>query len=116
MELQINLDCHDLDTMVAFYTAALDYVPHGTGGARYRSIVPATGTGPKLVFQKVPEEKAGKNRMHVDVIVGDALDAEVERFVALGARRLEAEPFDEYGSRWVVLADPEGNELCLCTA
>ena len=54
--------------------------------------------------------------MHLDLIVGDAIDAEVERFVALGAHRLADAAFDEYGSRWIVLADPEGNELCLCTA
>jgi predicted enzyme related to lactoylglutathione lyase len=119
VDIQINLDCHDLDSMVAFYTAALDYEPFGTAGDRYRSIVPKHGDGPKVVFQKVPDAKAGKNRMHLDLIVGDALDSEVERFVALGARRLADEPFDEpfdeYGCRWVVLSDPEGNELCLCS-
>jgi len=116
VDIQINVDCHDLDAMVAFYTAALGYEPFGTGGDRYRSIVPKAGAGPKLVFQKVPEEKVAKNRVHLDLIVGDAIDAEVERFVSLGARRLADAAFDEYGSRWIVLADPEGNELCLCTA
>jgi len=115
VEIQINVDCDDLDAMVAFYTAALGYEPFGSAGDRYRSIVAPDGHGPKLVFQKVPEPKLAKNRVHLDLIVGDAIDAEVERFVALGARRLEDAAFDEYGSRWIVLADPEGNELCLCT-
>ena len=43
MEIQINVDCADLDRMVDFYTAALGYVPHGSSGATYRSIVPADG-------------------------------------------------------------------------
>jgi predicted enzyme related to lactoylglutathione lyase len=115
MEVQINVDCHDLDVMVAFYTAALGYEPFGSAGDRYRSIVAPDGNGPKLVFQKVPEPKLAKNRVHLDLIVGDAIDTEVDRFLALGARRLEGSEFDEYGSRWIVLADPEGNELCLCT-
>jgi len=115
VEIQINVDCDDLDAMVAFYTAALGYEPFGSAGDRYRSIVAPDGHGPKLVFQKVPEPKFAKNRVHLDLIVGDAIDAEVERLVALGARRLEDAAFDEYGSRWIVLADPEGNELCLCT-
>jgi predicted enzyme related to lactoylglutathione lyase len=115
VEVQINVDCHDLDAMVAFYTAALGYEPFGSAGDRYRSIVAPDGNGPKLVFQQVPEPKLAKNRVHLDLIVGDAIDAEVERFLALGARRLEGAEFDEYGSRWIVLADPEGNELCLCT-
>jgi predicted enzyme related to lactoylglutathione lyase len=115
VDIQINVDCHDLDAMVAFYTAALGYEPSGTGGDRYRSIVPVAGNGPKLVFQKVPETKVVKNRVHLDLIVGDTIDAEAERCVALGARRLDDAAFDEYGSRWIVLADPEGNELCLCT-
>ena len=71
--------------MVAFYTAALGYEPFGSAGDRYRSIVAPDGNGPKLVFQKVPEPKLAKNRVHLDLIVGDAIDAEVERFVALGA-------------------------------
>src|SRR5262249_46910346 len=85
MELQINIDCADLDRMVDFYVAALDYVPYGSAGVTYRSIVPAHGTGPKIVFQKVPEAKVVKNRVHLDVIVGDRIEAEAERFIGLGA-------------------------------
>jgi predicted enzyme related to lactoylglutathione lyase len=114
MEIQINVDCADLDRMVAFYTAALGYDAHGSAGVTYRSIVPPDGNGPKVVFQKVPEGKLVKNRVHLDLIVGDALESEAERFVKLGARRLSDEPVVEGGTRWIVMADPEGNELCLC--
>ena len=56
------------------------------------------GNGPKLVFQKVPEAKVAKNRIHLDLIVGDAIDAEVERFVALGRAALEEAEIDGDGS------------------
>jgi hypothetical protein len=64
---------------------------------------------PRFYFQLVPEPKVGKNRVHLDLWANDR-DAEVARLVALGATRLERQP--ESGE-WVVLADPEGNELCI---
>jgi hypothetical protein len=114
-EIQINIDCHDLDAMVVFYTAALDYRPHGSAGSTYRSIVSRDGDGPKLVFQKVPEDKVVKNRVHLDLIVGDDIEGEARRYLALGARRLSDAPIGDDDCRWIVMADPEGNELCLCT-
>jgi len=61
----------------------------------------------------VAEPKAGKNRVHFDIET-PTVDAEVERLGKLGARRLEAGPRKEFGSTWVVMADPEGNEFCVC--
>jgi hypothetical protein len=69
-------------------------------------------SGPRLLFQKVPETKTVKNRVHLDVRVGEeGRDAEVARLVGLGARRL----WDGHQGphTWVTLADPEGNEFCL---
>ena len=114
MEIQVNIDCADLDRMVDFYTAALGYVPFGSAGETYRSIVPDAGTGPKIVFQRVPEGKSAKNRVHLDLIVGDRVEEEADRFVALGAHRVSDAPVEEGGTHWIVLADPEGNELCIC--
>jgi len=111
MEIQINVDCADPGRLLAFYADALGYRPHGTEGEQYFSAVSIDGTGPKLVFQKVPEAKAGKNRMHLDLVVDD-IEAEAQRFVALGATR--GERISEYGGTWIVMHDPEGNELCLC--
>jgi predicted enzyme related to lactoylglutathione lyase len=111
VEIQINIDCADLDRMTAFYEAALGYTGHGAAGEQYASMVAADGTGPKLVFQKVPEPKTAKNRVHLDLIVDD-IEAEAKRFVALGAER--GQLFEEYGLRWIVMRDPEGNEVCLC--
>ena len=70
------------------------------------------GVGPRFFFQRVPEPKAGKNRVHLDLAVAqDDLEDAVERVVATGAA------FIEYGSqgdhRWAVMQDPEGNEFCM---
>ncbi len=64
-----------------------------------------------LYFQKVPEGKVVKNRLHLDVRPFDNMAAEVERSVALGAtiqRRVDVE-----GSFWTIMLDPEGNEFCI---
>ena len=112
--VQVNIDCADREALRAFYCAALGYEPHGSAGTTYCSCVPGTGAdGPKLVFQQVPEAKVGKNRVHLDLIVDD-IEAEAERWVALGATRVSAEPVSEFGGNWIVMLDPEGNELCLC--
>jgi catechol 2,3-dioxygenase-like lactoylglutathione lyase family enzyme len=112
MEIQVNVDCADLDTMVRFYTAALGYEPYGRAGDHYASIVHPTL--PKLVFQKVPEAKSAKNRVHLDLIVGPEIEAEATRFETLGATRVEQ--INEYGLNWIVMHDPEGNEICICDA
>ena len=70
------------------------------------AIVDPEGAGPRLFFQRVPEGKTAKNRMHLDVNVGrDRVDAEVERLVGEGASVVGEK--SEMGERWVVLADPE---------
>jgi hypothetical protein len=70
------------------------------------------GHGPRLYFQRVPESKVAKNRLHLDVPVdNDRLDEEVERLEASGAALVG---FNSHpGHRWAVMADPEGNEFCL---
>jgi predicted enzyme related to lactoylglutathione lyase len=108
VEFQINIDCADLDRMASFYAAALGYAVHGKGGEQYVSLV---GNGPKVVFQKVPEAKTVKNRVHLDLIVDD-IEAEAARWVSLGATR--GDFIKEYGVSWIVMRDPEGNEVCLC--
>ena len=71
-----------------------------------------TGLGRRLLFQRVPEEKTGKNRLHLDLHPGDGLRAaEVERLTGLGARVLRE--VREPSGAWVVMADPEGNEFCM---
>jgi predicted enzyme related to lactoylglutathione lyase len=68
------------------------------------------GTGPRLLFQVVPEDKVVKNRVHLDVAVPDR-QAEIQRLVELGGTRLR--DVEEDGEAWTVLQDPEGNEFCI---
>ena len=71
-----------------------------------------TGGAPRILFQLVPEPKTVKNRVHVDVRVGEGkVAAEVERLTARGATVLHEGQQGPH--RWVTIADPEGNELCL---
>jgi hypothetical protein len=71
------------------------------------------GDGPTLLFIRVPEDKAVKNRLHLDLRPADR-DAEVARLESLGATRVDAgQTGDE---TWVLLADSEGNEFCIMRA
>ncbi|MGW1170416.1 VOC family protein [Streptomyces sp. NPDC001153] len=71
-----------------------------------------TGLGRRLLFQRVPEPKTVKNRLHLDLHAGAGRRAdEVERLRALGARVLNE--VKEPSGEWVVMADPEGNEFCV---
>jgi predicted enzyme related to lactoylglutathione lyase len=78
-------------------------------------LVDPDGTRPKLLLQRVREPKSGKNRMHFDIETA-AVDDEVARLESLGACRIVDEAIEEHGNRRVVLADPEGNEFCVCNA
>jgi hypothetical protein len=114
MEIQVNIDCADAESLAQWYCDALGYRREGAAG-QYRSIMPQAGTnGPKLIFQQVSEPKGPKNRIHLDLIVGTDFEKVAERFVQLGAQRLSAQPVVEHGCEWIVMLDPEGNELCLC--
>jgi predicted enzyme related to lactoylglutathione lyase len=76
-------------------------------------IRPAPDALPGLIFVPVPESKAVKNRLHIDLRPDDH-EAEVERLVNMGARHVDVgQPAD---ATWVVLADPEGNEFCVLRA
>ncbi|MFJ8791045.1 VOC family protein [Streptomyces sp. NPDC102462] len=71
-----------------------------------------TGLGRRLLFQRVPESKSGKNRLHIDVHAGaGGREDEVGRLERLGARVLRR--VRENGGEWVVMTDPEGNEFCV---
>ncbi|MCZ7536647.1 MAG: VOC family protein [Acidimicrobiia bacterium] len=109
-----NLDVADLDSMSAFWCAAVDYEP-SAGAGQYRVLSPRSGEGPRFILQQVPEGKVVKNRLHLDLDNEATFDIEAEaaRLEALGATRLSGE-MEEWGSRWIVMADPEGNEFCVC--
>jgi catechol 2,3-dioxygenase-like lactoylglutathione lyase family enzyme len=141
-EVQITFDCADPAGLAAFWAEVLGYrlqdPPEGfesweqaleaLGVPPERrndasALVDPDGARPRLFFQRVPEGKQAKNRVHLDVraapgLTGDArmaaLEAEAERLVAHGATRLERhEPAPPLAGGHIVMADPEGNEFCL---
>src|SRR5690606_18414558 len=96
-------------------------LPPERWGASFACLDPS-GVGPRLYFQRVPEGKVVKNRLHLDVRVGTglvgeerlaALEAECARLVALGATRVRLLAADEENESCLVMQDIEGNEFCL---
>jgi predicted enzyme related to lactoylglutathione lyase len=114
VRIALVLDCADPERLAGFWAPALDYVSLGTAGA-YVALFPNGRPGPKLLLQRVAEPKAVKNRMHLDIEVPD-IETEAARLVALGATRVSEGPCTEHGSTWILMADPEGNEFCVCDA
>lgn len=108
------LDCADPGRLAEFWSAALGYVNVGSVGT-YVALFPAEGNGPKLLLQQVPESKTTKNRMHLDIETPD-IASEAARLVELGATQVAGAPCREHGSTWILMADPEGNEFCVCDA
>jgi hypothetical protein len=138
--LQVVIDSADPDTLARFWAEATGYVmqspPDGfatwqdwlrkagipeTSWNDASAIVDPAGVGPRIFFQRVPEEKAGKNRLHLDINQGKpgdepsarrtAIEAESRRLSGLGATVVQ--PFDQRGEFWIVMRDPEGNEFCI---
>ena len=142
-EVQVTFDCADPVGLAGFWCEVLGYqvqppppgfdswdqaldawgVPPEERTSRSAALPPEGAAGPRLFFQRVPESKTAKNRLHLDVRaapgrVGDermtALDAEATRLVGLGATRVRRiDPDGRMETGFVVMQDPEGNEFCL---
>jgi hypothetical protein len=141
VRFQVTFDCANPDRVATFWETALGYqkqsppegyeswpaflaaqgVPEDQWGAA-SAVVDPSGVGPRLFFQRVPEPKEIKNRVHLDLNVGGGpevpleerrrrVDAEVERLIGAGAARQRS--FEQWHEYWVVMQDPEGNEFCL---
>lgn len=104
---QIAIDADQADQLAAFY-ARLVGRPVNDGASPYFAVIPADPeTGfPALMFLKVPEPRTAKNRIHLDLTTDDP-SAAVARALELGAGKVA--DFDEYGTQWTTLTDPEGN-------
>ncbi len=140
--MQVTFDCGDPAALAGFWSEVLGYrlADPPPGFESWEAALDALGVppdrrndasavvdpdddGPRLFFQRVPEEKRAKNRVHLDVraapgLQGEermaALEAECARLVALGAARLARhEPAPPMSAGFIVMADPEGNEFCL---
>jgi predicted enzyme related to lactoylglutathione lyase len=111
----VTLDCHDPDGLASFWCNALGFEqrPHPPE-ATWRTIRRRDGIDGlnHMHFQLVPEGKAGKNRMHLDLFFTDA-EAEIERLVSLGATVVGEPTGSAYSQRNTVMRDPEGNEFCI---
>ncbi len=140
-EVQVTFDCGDPAALAEFWAAALRYVlqppPEGFDSwdaalaawgipedqrNERSAVVDPDGAGPRVFFQRVPEGKTAKNRVHLDVraapgLEGEARMAEIEsaseRLVARGATRVQRFEADLAGGGYIVMQDPEGNEFCL---
>jgi len=136
---QVTFDAHDPRALGEFWAQVLGYrsqdppegfasweafleqigVPPAERDSAW-AVVDPEGVGPRLFFQRVPEGKTAKNRMHLDVNVAAAVEASerpelirarARELVELGARQVEER--EKMGEFWVVMTDPEGNEFCL---
>ena len=139
--VQVTFDANDPARLAEFWSLALGYViqPPPEGFDSWddwaqameipeenwndaRALVDPDGTGPRLFFQRVPEGKTSKNRVHLDVNAGgghhverapmvEAVEGHVSVLLEAGASFIER--FDREHEYWVVLQDPEGNEFCV---
>jgi len=108
---EVVIDCADHGKVVDFWAAALGYERREVNEQYVALVPPAHEPGrPPLLFQKVPEPKIAKNRVHLDFRAPVMAD-EVERLVGLGATVIAKRSLGDFA--WTVLADPEGNELCV---
>lgn len=112
-----TFDCADPRGLATFWATALSYEIYAPNEANGEvELRDPTGEGPRLGFMKVPESKAVKNRVHLDLLPDTTLEAEVERLTAAGATLVETlrdpETFVD-PMHWAVLQDPEGNEFCV---
>jgi hypothetical protein len=138
-KFQVTFDCENPERVARFWCEVLGYVvpppPEGFAdwdefnsslppeqqGSAFACVDP-TGEGPRLFFQRVPEGKVVKNRVHLDVragtgLVGDerlaTLRAESERLIALGAKLFQEQVADGFNESCITMLDIEGNEFCL---
>jgi hypothetical protein len=124
-QFQVTFDCAEPERVARFWAEVLGYdvppLPPEDQGS-WAACTDPSGVAPRLFFQRVPEGKVVKNRLHLDVRVGTGLvgeervatlEAECERLVALGAARVRLLLADEDNESCLVMQDVEGNEFCL---
>ena len=108
----VAIDCADAAALARFWAGVLGRQVAQASTSGHAVLLAGGGdtSEPCIVFNKVPEAKIGKNRLHLDLI-SDTFDGESERLLSLGARRLCDQQAGK--SRWTTFADIEGNEFDL---
>jgi 4a-hydroxytetrahydrobiopterin dehydratase len=112
--LEIAIDALDIDAVRPFWKAVLGYAdePPATEGGQIDAVVDPAGIGPAFWFQQMDEPRPQRNRIHIDVTVPhDVAEERVAAAIAAGGRLVS----DKAARAFWVLADPEGNEACVCT-
>jgi predicted enzyme related to lactoylglutathione lyase len=105
----VVIDCSEFEPVVSFWAAALGWEPRPVN-EQYLSLTPPERGGVSLLFQRVPEPKTAKNRVHLDFRCEDRA-IEVARLVGLGATLIAERCLGDFC--WTVMADPVGNEFCV---
>lgn len=111
----ITIDCDDVLKLAAFWSAVLGH-PLDSGSSKYFASIGGTDASrrePAWYFNKVPESKRAKNRVHIDLVIPDP--AAEDELVRLGATVLGKHQVGDGRHQWTVLQDPEGNEFCIAT-
>ena len=106
----VVIDTEDVDRLVEFWGALLGIEERHRVGSYFVWMSRMGEGGPSLAFQKVPEAKSGKNRLHLDLGVEDR-EAFAARVEELGGSKVEDHSMDRF--TWSVMSDPEGNEFCI---
>lgn len=108
---ELVIDSTDPEPLARWWAEVLDYRLTDVDEEAVEIAGP-DGSGPTLLFARVPERKTIKNRIHIDVNPTDREQPEeLQRLLELGATRVDVGQGNEVS--WVVLSDPEGNEFCL---
>ena len=108
--IDIVIDCAEPEKLADFWAAALGYDKVGWFDPYFLLASPTAGL-PPVILQRVPEPKVNKTRVHFD-IRSDDIPGDAARLELLGASRIEiGQAGDE---AWIPMADPEGNEFCVC--
>jgi len=114
LRVEVAIDALDIDAVRPFWKAVLAYEdePPRVAGDQVRALVDPSRIGPAFWFQQMDAPRPQRNRIHIDVTVPhDVAEERVAAAIAAGGRLLT----DEYARAFWVLADPEGNEACVCT-
>ncbi|MZD05083.1 VOC family protein [Streptomyces sp. SID5785] len=123
-EIQVTFDCAEPVRVARFWCEVVGYEPivDEDGDDSWAAAADPTGAGPRMYFQRVPEGKVVKNRVHVDVRAGkglvgqerlDVLLSEEARLQKLGATRVLLQLADDENESCLTMQDIEGNEFCL---
>jgi predicted enzyme related to lactoylglutathione lyase len=108
--IDIVIDCTNPEALAEFWAEALGYTKAGFFDP-YFVLLARSRAHPPVILQRVPEPKTAKARIHFDLRVED-IEAEAQRLERLGGRRIDVGQGKDPG--WITMADPEGNEFCVC--